>query len=1847
VLHEGEWNKYDDLLLLLQAKKDWLPVNISLVPGRARYSDPLVRWTEVWLRAYQEAELRKTGNAPAVKHLIPLVGGIVGSSTVYNWSSGFPKSVEQLSHGDAPPGSVLAGPPGGSGVGASLEATGPQMLQPGLLSSGLGVGGGVLGFAGGGVPVVSGGGGWLVGSGLPERVEMEGLARELQEEMSQRPGREEQIQPAPVGVLIGGVGSLLRDAAALLLKEAGVHGVVLLDEGARDLGVIERAVLDSGWGGEPVRLFACETGDGALDRLAGGLQERLGVAVGYPIELLWLEVEEDGPAARVGKLGLTEDSVPVLVLRDVAGGGGWVWRVRPDRQHPDGRIEGWPYTVPAPEGGLGLGRPRHLAPGDTDPVSSGSGAEGQGVAGAGASEAFLEAVRAGEVPWGAGPGRDGSLKAYLRDTGHSGEVTPEVLQDWVRALQDASVRVTGMRVPVPLVAALSGKQLNAKQAQYRTGKNPILEPSLEQVRKLMPKWFMEFRPSEGEWEQYGDLLSFLKANGHRLPVNIWLEHGGERYSEPLRRWTEVWMRAYYKEKKAQGLGADLTAERLASLSGHIVYHETVSSWNLGFSESVADRSLDKSSSGEGEGSGQPPGIPEYVHVDVKSWRPGPGRGDSLRAYLEATGRLNEATTTALRKWLTGIQQDAVTETGMRVPAHVVVALSDGLIDAKKAIHLTTRWAPRELKPDEVASLVPPWVMAFRPGEGEGQFPDLLPFLRANKDRLPVNIWLEPDENGNYSDPLLRWTEVWKRAYEAELGETGTAVRPLAGGIEHPRTVRDRNLGFPQSFAEHSVGNAPSGSAFPGPFGGSGVGASTTSQGKRPRLEAPEASGSQLLEMPGGAGWRSGVEHELLRVPGSGFGVGDGALGYSAAGVPVPFVPGAGGGGWRPVGLELQHSGGWFGGGYVVPVPLAASDGGLGLGLDQSWYLTPGGTDLVSFDPGAEGQGVTGAGSSDALPAEVPAGEAPWGAGPGQNGSLDAYLKETRSSNEAGPATQEELRKWVGALQDAAVAETGRRIPAAEVAALSGGQINKNQVRGHTGRNASSALKLGEVPDWFMDFRPDEEVWHGGELRKFPDLLSFLQAKKDDLPVNISLEPDARNRYSYSLLRWTEVWMRAYYEEKAQEPGANLTAPRLAELTGGIARPRTVRDWKLGSSESVADLSVGNASSGSALPGRSGRSGGSGAGASTKPQRKRRRLEAPEVTEAPGSQMLQPGSLPSGLEMPGSGFGAGAPGYSAAGVPVPFVPGAGGGGWWPVGSELQHSGGRFEGTYTVPAPLAPGGVLGLAQPQLVPAVVKPWGAGPGQNASLEAYLKVPGRSSEATPVDWVRALQAAAVAVTGLRVPALLVAALSNGRISKDRARELTRWNAPSALKLGEVALLVPDWFMDFRPDEEVWHGGELRKFPDLLSFLQAKKDDLPVIISLEPDARNRYSYPLLRWTEVWMRAYYEEKAQEPGAKLTAERLAGLTGGIAGVTTVRDWKLGSSQSVVQHSVGNASSGSALPGRSGRSGRSGGSGAGAPGFSTAGVPVVSGAGGGGGWLVGSVQPEQVGLQGLSQVEMEGFSREFRVEMSERLWREEARIQPAPVGVIIGEVGSVLGGAAWWLPKEDGVHGVVLLDEEARHLDAIERALRSSGWREGEAIRLFGCETGDGVLWRLALDLWVRFGVDVWYPVGLLWLGVRGPGPGARVGSLDWTGDGVPELVLFEGGGGWARRVGSPQEQGGGLIEGSYTVPGSVGGLGLDGPRHLAPGGADPVAVDPGTESQGVPGVGSSEALPAGGSAGVKRWGAGPGEDGSLEAYLKKTRSSDEASPSSATQTELQDWVRDLQAAAVTVTGMRVPA
>ncbi|MFE5570040.1 hypothetical protein ACFQ68_33975 [Amycolatopsis japonica] len=186
-------------------------------------------------------------------------------------------------------------------------------------------------------------------------------------------------QPAKLGVLVGNGDPVLRRAAGLVSKEDEAFGALLLDHGARDLDVIEKAVRDSEeWQeGQPVRLFTCETGDAAavesltteVALLAKGLQARLGVWVGYPTGLAWLGVRP-GVAVQIGGIGW--DGRPIL-RSGADEGEGWIWLGPITEQNPRGVYEDYKYETYAPldEPMLGLAESRHLGPGDTDPAAFG------------------------------------------------------------------------------------------------------------------------------------------------------------------------------------------------------------------------------------------------------------------------------------------------------------------------------------------------------------------------------------------------------------------------------------------------------------------------------------------------------------------------------------------------------------------------------------------------------------------------------------------------------------------------------------------------------------------------------------------------------------------------------------------------------------------------------------------------------------------------------------------------------------------------------------------------------------------------------------------------------------------------------------------------------------------------------------------------------------------------------------------------------------------------------------------------------------------------------------------------------------------------------------------------------------------------------------------------------------------------------------------------------------------------------------------------------------------------------------------------------------------------------------
>ncbi|MEU3771109.1 hypothetical protein AB0E55_39120, partial [Amycolatopsis keratiniphila] len=570
------------------------------------------------------------------------------------------------------------------------------------------------------------------------------------------------VTPAGVGVLIGDGDSALARAARWLPREEDVVGVVLLDHRSRDLDVIEWAVRNSSWNGEDaIRLYACETGD--LEPLAIALRQRLGVPVGHPTDLLWLGVPGAGTAVRVGSLGHTEDGRPIWPDAD---GDGWVWQVEPTAGNRDGRIDG-SYRLPVPLGApfaLGLGEPRHLAR-DKNPART------------------PEDPPADVVEWRPGAGGVDTLREFLTATDRAEAERPDWLRAWVWSMQQEAVDQTGMRMPAALLEMFSGGLLAVKSVRAYTKKGPESAP--EAMVSLVPGWVLAFRAGSGP-ESFGDLLSFLKANKDRLPLNIWLEPDDKnKYSAPLVRWAGVWVRTV-QEEALRKTGAGLKVQKLVALTGGLAHYTSVSEWVAGLTRNDTDDAGGEAAAGEpaslGEGAARPA---KNVPEDVVWWRPGAGGADTLREFLEKTGRAEEEHPRWLRAWVLSVQQEAVEQTGMRVPTILLGVLSGDLVTRPRARSYNEgAAAPR---PELVASLVPGWVLAFRAGSGPESFGDLLSFLKANKDRLPVNIWLEPVGKAGYTSPLLEWVRAWVREVQSEsLRLTGeklplTELAKLTGG----------------------------------------------------------------------------------------------------------------------------------------------------------------------------------------------------------------------------------------------------------------------------------------------------------------------------------------------------------------------------------------------------------------------------------------------------------------------------------------------------------------------------------------------------------------------------------------------------------------------------------------------------------------------------------------------------------------------------------------------------------------------------------------------------------------------------------------------------------------------------------------------------------------------------------------------------------------------------------------------------------------------------------------------------------------------------------------------------------
>ncbi|MGW4134701.1 hypothetical protein, partial [Amycolatopsis japonica] len=232
--------------------------------------------------------------------------------------------------------------------------------------------------------------------------------------------------------------------------------------------------------------------------------------------------------------------------------------------------------------------------------------------------------------------------------------------------------------------------------------------------------------------------------------------------------------------------------------------------------------------------------------------------------------------------------------------------------------------------------------------------------------------------------------------------------------------------------------------------------------------------------------------------------------------------------------------------------------------------------------------------------------------------------------------------------------------------------------------------------------------------------------------------------------------------------------------------------------------------------------------------------------------------------------------------------------------------------------------------------------------------------------------------------------------------------------------------------------------------------------------------------------------------------------------------------------------------------------------------------------------------------------------------ARVGVVEAGMVLGDLGSMVGQAARWLRREPGVFGVVVTGHAVPDLETVLKALEDAGWNGKDAVRFFLCYQ-EG-LPKLVKGLANSFRGKVLYPGKQVWFGVAG-GPAAGVGRIEYV-DGKPQVRLADKGGGWLEEDGSGKPK-----PGTYVLPASAKApprLGLPRPTHLGPATGSPVSGGGGSQVLVPEEAGLAPAAPRLGL--TKPINLGPGNG---ESSLTAAAPADEASAMPVSPLSLAGW------------------
>ncbi|GHH56444.1 WXG100-like domain-containing protein [Lentzea cavernae] len=570
-------------------------------------------------------------------------------------------------------------------------------------------------------------------------------------------------------------------------------------------------------------------------------------------------------------------------------------------------------------------------------------------------------------------------------------------------------------------------------------------------------------------------------------------------------------------------------------------------------------------------------LAQSVPAHVAAWRPAPDgtgprtliehiaqldRPAGVSAERDRQGRVNAETRAWVRAWLEGLRHDV---NGKPYSAAAAAALSGGLVNAKSVSHIWTTASKGNLleTPEEV--------LTWRPRADGSQT------LRGFLDQLdlPRGVDLGRGSGGRLNHVVETWVHAWVDRLRDPGNGGGPAIDPervaaASGGLVTAEQVREREaarrpvsqllpprevvtwrpsadgpqtlrevverLDLPPGISLERDGtgklNAATRSwveAWVRGFGDRVVDGRLVTTGK-----IAELSGGLVVQNTVSRWLRAGQQTAAPRAV-------------------LDWTPAADGTGPRTLGQFLDNH----------PLPpgvtlVRKGNGGLPTTINswvREWLLArvrerlaSTGFDAALAEVTALVGGLVGKDTIDGWVADIRSSALP---------ALPQDVVSWRPTGSSGPRTLLErlggpvhahwVRDWAKSMWDLLSDDTGLPLTAAEVARMSGGLANAEQVARWWPRVGPEVADAAVPPDDVLHWRPLEGG--SGTLREY--------LRQRPLPARVSFETGT-SRLSLAAEQWVRAWAQRLQGVRLH--GEVLDAEAVARLSGDLVAARTVTSW---------------------------------------------------------------------------------------------------------------------------------------------------------------------------------------------------------------------------------------------------------------------------------------------------------------------------------------------------------------------------------------------------------------------------------------------------------------------------------------------------------------------------------------------------------------------------------------------------------------------------------------------------------------------------------------------------------------